>query len=71
MNHMNSCFTTPTLSITNKVTYLEGKRDAEQAYQEELRKEQEELVHVNREFERRMIIEQAEEDAEEYWDDQY
>jgi len=26
---------------------------------------------VNREFERRMIIEQAEEDAEEYWDDQY
>ena len=56
----------------NKVTYLEGKREAEEAaYQEELRKEQEELVHVNREFERRMIIEQAEEDAEEYWDDQY
>ena len=56
--------------------YLEGKREAEEAaYQEELRKEQEELVHVNREFERRMIIKQAEEDAkeyaEEYFDNQF
>jgi len=72
MNHINSCFTTPTLSIMNKVTYLEGKREAEEAaYQEELQKEHEEIIRVNKEFEKRMIIEQAEEDAEEYWDDQY
>jgi len=56
----------------NKVTYLEGKREAEEAaYQEELQKEHEEIIRVNKEFEKRMIIEQAEEDAEEYWDDQY